>query len=321
MGRKLFLSEPEDRFGEDSYWLHVDSDEGPQVLRLVISAGSLHVTCGKDTELRVSLPEPDDNLVDEAFDRAVEALPERTELYLTHYTEKLSDEWIQRLFIGDNDKVLDELEEDGGYQEGRDSARWNVVEQHVDANDLDVLKQSGDKVHELFRVLDERDDSDPIRDMARNTGKRFVRYRLGEIDLLTMDVLDVRRAAGEIASMLGIEHNGPFQPAIRSILANADTAWGPRGLWLLFYADVEELIDACQDPADKRLVVTKPEVLLFNSATGAGWAEQIDTTVRVPFDRVNLKLDAKDIGNGWSWTEEVSAGGATDAAVSFFPAT
>jgi hypothetical protein len=315
MGRKLILSEPEHKGGDDIYHLLVDTDEGPQVLRFTVSAGMLSVGTGPLTELKLPLPEPDDDVVDAAWDRAVEALPDQVELYNAHYNEKLTPEQIQRLFAGDRDAVRDEVEEDDGYQEALESARWYVVEQYVDEADLDLLKQSGDKVQELFHLIDERDFSDPVGDITRLTGKQFVRYRLGEIELTSMDAEDYNRAASEIVRLLGLDH---MFGAIYTILNNADTAWGPRGLWLLFYADVEELIDACQDPDGKHLVVTNPEVLLFDSVNGGGsWAEQIDITVKVPFYPANLQLDAKGVGNGMSWTEEVSAGGATDATVSF----
>jgi hypothetical protein len=243
-------------------------------------------------------------------------------LYEPHYTEQLQDEWIQRLFAGNDEELADEVTDDDGYREAITTASWNVVEQYVDEADLDLLKQSKhEKVGELFMALDERDESDPIGGMTRNTGSRFVRYRLGDIELTTMNDADVERAAGEIAGLLGVEYDGPYRSAIDSILGNADTAWGPRGLWLLFYADVEELVEACQSDTPQTLSVTKPEVLLLNPVSMGGcWAEQIDGVVSVPFDRSLLQLDAKGIGNGYSWTEEISAGGATDATISFTPA-
>lgn len=322
MGRKLFLSEPENKGGDDTYWLSVDGEDGPGAVKITVSSGMLHIGSGKHTEFRVALPDPEEELVDEAFDRAVEALPDQVTLYQAHYSEVLSDEQIQRLFADNDDlAVADEILDDDSYREALDDACWHVVEEYVDADDLDLLRQAphGGRVHELFHVLEERDDSTPLQDMARNTGKRFVRYPLGEIELTSMDESDYSNAVARITGLLGIDDDGPHMGAIHAILGNADTAWAPRKLWLLFRADVEDLIEACQNPAEKYLVVHKPEVLLLDPVNGGGsWAEQIDTVVTVgPFDRSLLQLDAKAIGNGMSWTEEISGGGATNANVTF----
>lgn len=321
MGRKLILTGPEHKGGDDIYHLTVDDVEGPQALRLTVSAGMLSIGTGRLTELKLPLPEPDGELVDAVFDRAVEALPDRVTLYQAHYSEELSDEHIQRLFAGDEDhSVVDELTDDDGYREATETSRWEVIEEYVNADDVDLLKQANDQIYELHNLIDERDDTDLVRDLARYTGKRFVRYKLGEIELTSMDAEHYDRAASEIAGLLGLDTDSPHMTYIRSILNNADTAWGPRGLWLLFYGDVEELIDACQDPAAKLLSVESPEVVLLDSNTGGGWSEQIHMTVTVPFDRSRLKRDAKGIGNGYSWTEESSGGGAIDATVTFTPA-
>jgi hypothetical protein len=328
MGRKLFLSNPEDRSGEDTYRITVDTEDGPQVIRLVVSAGSLHLTHG-DTSIRVALPEPDDELVEAAYDRCVEALPDTVTLYEVHpYDDGLSAELIQAAFAGDYEKLDEKLLDDDSYREARHDASWEAVGSYCDAADIDLLKQSsgdGQKMTELLWAVEERDDTDLVRALARVTGSVYVRYRLAHDVSTTWASTDDEKnnEALDIAGVLGIEGTDPAVSVIRQVLAEASSGGS---LWLFWRGNVEELIDACMEldstgnPVRQTMTVINPQLLVLGEVDGSGWAETIEADVTVDFDRAKLKVDAKGVGNGYSWSEDI-VGGMTggDAEVSFKP--
>lgn len=323
MGRKLFMSEPEDSQGEDTYWVHVDGEDGPQVIRLKVSAGSLHIAHG-DTKIRVSLPDVSDELAEAAFERCKAALPKSVTLYEPHpYDSGLSPALVQAAFAGDYEK-LDTILDDPGYLDARHDAVWEVIEGHCDEADIDLLKQTpnGEKMDELRWAVEERDDTDLVRALARVTSPVYVRYRLDH-DVATGWASTEDEKADEvtaIAEVLGIDGGDDRVNVIGSVLAEANSGGS---LWLFWRGNVEELIDACMEtddgnPVAQTMTVINPQVLVLGEVDGSGWAETIEATVTVPFDRTKLKVDAKGIGNGYSWSEDIVGGmSGADAAVTF----
>lgn len=311
MPRSLHLNGPSGDDDEPVYMITVDRSTGPQAVRLVVSAGSLHIYAGSE-KLRIDLPEPDESDVEAAFERAVAALPEKVELVYVDRDDQLSDEQIQKAFNGEapyDDADFDEFESDARF-----NGAWSVIEGYVDSDDLDILKQTEDQVDELRFKIEERDESDAFRDLARNTPNKLMRYAIGveaSSDWTATDE-DILADAGNIAGALGIdldEHRETLVNLVRE---------GQGGVvYVYWYGDVADMIEACQrydangGVVPQTITWDKPALLVLNGMEGSGYEVTFPGSVTLPFDRDNLKLDARGIGNGYSWDEvaAVSASG------------
>lgn len=300
MPRSLHLNGPTEG-DEPTYTITCDRTTGPQALRLAISAGSLHIYAGSET-LRIDLPEPDESDVDAAWDRAVEALPVEVELVYVDRGDELSDEQIEKLLKGE--PLYDESHFDEWESEQKFSNAWAIIEERVDTDDLDILKQTTDKVEELRFLIEERDRSDASSDLARNTPAKWFRYYLGDVNDVTFE--DEEEKNDTLASIfdnlgLGDTPETPITDevlrAISSVLANSQGG----GLYLLWNGDIETMIDATYNDAAKTVTWENPMVLVFDRVAGSGYAEDLPATVGpFPFDRSHLHLDEGD-GSYSTW--------------------
>jgi hypothetical protein len=244
-----------------------------------------------------------------ALGREVESeMPAKTELVYVDYRDQLTTEQVAALVRGDWETLDEQVSEwsgpaswDGAVEVVRDLAkeivrRWER-EDGVDYEDLLAEWEQSDEEMSAIDMAQSRDESDPIADLARNTGDVLLR--------LSIDTLDEDAAFGDedeptaerLLDRLGFEHSPANLSAAWEIL---DNAYYP-GCVLMGYAlvavDVEDLYRL---PLDGKVTITGPHVYLGNPFAGSGMASgPFEGTLT--FDRTDLRTDRDAFG--YSWTE------------------
>lgn len=319
MPRPQHLSEPSEDDGELLYTVTVDRPTGPPVYGVIVTnAGDVNLIHWPDGENAVTigtvhLPAEDVSDVDAAYARALEAIPEKVELVFVQYDDGLTDEQIQKQLNGEapwDDADLDEFQSDQSYE-----GAIAVIDEYVDADDIEVLKSDTDpigKFDELRLEVQDRDQSDPFSDLLRRTSDRCFRYYIGVDSSVTWqsDEAEIQENVNAIAEAIGADPVEHFD-TIRAMLVEGQD--GP--VYVYWYGDVEQLVKACNnydgtvatDGHDavkaQTITWTTPYLLVLNGLQGSGMDAAFPGTVTLPFNRENLKLDAKGIGNGYSWDD------------------
>jgi hypothetical protein len=315
--RSLHLSVPSHDDGETLYTVTVDRPSGPSVIGLIVEGDRfkvIHWPDGENAETAIDrlLPERNDGPVEAAYQRALAALPERVELVYVAYDDSLTDKQIQHAFDGKAPF------EDAEYEEWESDLRYAnavvVIEEHVNADDLALLRESAGDIglalfDELRFAVEERDTSTPFEDLARQTGHKWMRYSVGveSSSDWTSDDEQIAADVAAIAEALGID---PVEH--RALLDELVREGGTGVVHVLWYGAVDELIEPCShfgadgQPPERRITWENPHLLILDSLNGAGHMVDFPGTVTLPFKPGRLKLDASGIGNGYSWSDEIA---------------
>lgn len=239
-------------------------------------------------------------------------LPQRIELGYVDQGDQLMDEQIANLFRGD--------EIGGHFDEWEDETRWFSLDGYlndvqygcgIDSDEMDLIRD------DLIAVLYDRDEGNLLGDLLRGTPDKWMRYWIDERNLDTDELIDRVyigvNGVGEILTALGLldtdQHTPELEEQIAGILANAgnDVA-----IYVLWYGEVDDLIEAAAHDYEggpkQTITWENPYLLLFNPFMGSGWADEITCKITVPFDHTNLRLDTRDGGSGYSFTDETCGG-------------
>lgn len=263
----------------------------------------------------VTLPDPDEARLDAAMARALDAIPEQVELVDIAYDDQLTDEQIQSAFKGTPPFEIADLDE--WESDARHAGLWATLESYVDTEDLDLLRADQSRFDELQQAVEERDLSDPFGALARRTPHKWIRYTLDvePVSVWASAEDEITEDMQTIAEELGIEWNQGNRVLLRELVTNAG---GGGRLHILWYGAVDELIDAAQqeDADGKPQTITweNPHLLVLSTAYGSGHMVSYEGTITLPFDRNRLKLDARNVGNGYSWSEDVTGGLYSDVS-------
>lgn len=321
MPRPLHLSEPSEDDGELLYTVTVDRPTGPALIGIIVRDDDYTVVHWPDGETswpvinQVALPAGDVSDVDAAYARALEALPEEVELVYVDHDDRLTDRQIQALFDGGapyDDSEYDEWESDARFH-----GAVATINEYVDEGDiriLDTATEAISKYDELRFAVEERDTSDAFGGLLRQTPNKFMRYRIG-VEWGSgwgESEDDVALAADAVCEALGLQPTklGRAVDVVKSLLSEGQGG----AVYVLWYGDVEPLVSACQNvDADSNLVPqtitwNKPALLILDHINGGGYDMAYPESITLPFKRENLKLDARGVGNGYSWSEEIAGG-------------
>lgn len=244
-----------------------------------------------------------DELAQAAADLVVSRLQETYDLVCVERGDGLTGEQIQNFLAGERD-VLDEEWESEGRWSGMNAVLDNLLER--DARDFldehDALEKVGD-------ALQERDQSDPLSDLMRQTGPQLFRYRLDaevEGDPCSFSDEQLTTTAHALAQAAGIDF-WDNAVALRELAASACPAGG--GVYVLWRGEVKPLYEAVctvrwRDPAPAVTVTwSDPELLVLDQWNGSGHTVRVRGPVRLAFDADRLSLDAARSPHGCSWTD------------------
>jgi hypothetical protein len=105
-------------------------------------------------------------------------LPKKTRLAYVDYNDSLDADQVQKIFDSqhDMDEVSQELDE--FFDDSRYESAESILKETLGEEAYDILDEDDDEKRELIDTLYERDESDPLDDLKRNTRDMLMRYRL-----------------------------------------------------------------------------------------------------------------------------------------------
>jgi hypothetical protein len=221
------------------------------------------------------------------------------ELVYVDYRDQLTDEQVAWLAAKDwesLDASMDEWLDDVRYESAdyhrtevmdETEAEWAEAHGHEIAEAVRSAFRDTDLHDELRYAIEDRDRSNPLRDLAGNTPRVLMRQVLGEARLTSED--DIEDLILADLGVPDIEHN---REAIRNTLPEC-------GEW------VQAMIVCAVDPSDlyntmtaKEVEVIDPYLYLGNPYMGDGYCEeQLHAAIRL--DRDSLTTDKSAFGYGW----------------------
>jgi len=211
------------------------------------------------------------------------------------YDDQLSTEQMDTILEGrwnDAENDVDERLSDGAYEEAVRVATEELataVEEGRFDREWDELDP--DEQDESRYAVEERDDSDAVGDLLRNTGDQLMRTSLGrpaerlsESRWASGHQLDTGgfearlKAVSDLLKEAGVDPSAEgVQEAIEELVDNGPWDWH-EGVQLdvIFYAPLEDAVPAprsdsdCPETAMKVLEFAKPHILLIDKWNGSG---------------------------------------------------
>lgn len=262
-------------------------------------------------------------------------IPEKTDLYYVAYDEQLSKDQMMMMLAGDASAAYDDYDESAGDYR-YDQAREEVADalrtaQLRHETDIAIEDLSSDEADELIQLALENDQSDPIKDLSRNTSPQLMRARLSAPDWQKdlgnawsghsiygtsendeTKALEQSRyqAIENVLKASGIDTADPEnQEAIRDLVSEGPYDWHESvDLDIIFAADIENA--SASHEGETALEFTNPHVVLIDRNNGSGYDAQFKGAAKktIPAaENINSKtdrvfLDKGDIG-GYGWDE------------------
>jgi hypothetical protein len=244
-----------------------------------------------------------------ALGREVESeIPATTHLVYVDYRDELTTEQVAALVRGDTDALNESVWDwsgssswDGACDLVDELARETVKRWERETGDeLDWLLDEWPSSDERMSAIDmaqSRDVSDPIADLARNTGDVLLRIPIETLDE-DADFGSIESPLAEdLLDRLAFARTPGNLSAAWEIL---DNAYYP-GCVLMGYALVAvDVQDVYRLPLDGKVTITGPHVYLGNPFAGSGMASG-PFEGSLTFDRTDLRTDRDAFG--YSWTE------------------
>ena len=224
------------------------------------------------------------------YDAKVAELNDMYFLVDIDYRDELSDEDCQNLLDGKPEEVEERLEEyisDSRYRGAKFGIELITTEE-----ERDLLDEHG-LLDELRFEVQDRDVSDPIGDMLRNTPGKLLTVDLDHDvpDYTMCGDEEFDQILADIAEAAGIEL-GANRDALAELVGNA--SYGGR-LKVIWYGGVDEALGAT------RAAWTDPMLLIHGSWNGSGMDARVKGTVTRDLKPGDVRLDV--LSPGYSWTK------------------
>jgi hypothetical protein len=253
-------------------------------------------------------------------DEIIKRLDKSYQLVYVDYRDELTDEQVAMIARGDYESLWESsIDWESGSRS--DGARYHINElvddvirdwEREDDADYSELKDGFDlsaEWDEVNEAIQDRDDSDPYREMAAHTSDVLMRVN---VDYQMVDP-EASPHPEDNAYPMGEEDPSPERlltdvglpvternvKVANSILANSNPYYSGATCSWIFAADVEWLYMLSSDP-EAIIEITNPYLWLGNPWQGDGWVneEPFEGTVRVK--RGNLRTDKDNWGYGWN---------------------
>lgn len=226
------------------------------------------------------------------YDTADEAL-EPVHLVFVDYDDRLMDEQVEALMDGDLNSVYDTVDEafweqraHHALEEMEDAARAAIrtlITDDEDEEDAWWEFRDSPLSDELRLAIEYHDESNPVKDLARNTPDPLVQWVPEHA--IELDVDDEEESAAEVSralSEVGLPCSQHNVEAMYSAMANC---FGPTEVRVLFTVDLSELLD----PSVTEVRLKDPILLLLNPYEGSGMdTENMRGKITVPRDEIRL---------------------------------
>lgn len=226
--------------------------------------------------------------------RAIDALPEKTDLVYVDYRDQLTEEQVRALLARDNEALWESL--DTFESDSRHNGVMYLLGEALDDEDEREALRDDDEAWESFQQeCWDRDQSDFLGDLIRNTPDPMVKYDLDhEVTpgSWAMDEDEITEEMRGIAKAAGIDF-ATNHAALRTLVVEASYGGS---LHVLHRSDLADLRDA------KRAVFTDPYLLVHDTMNGSGDMEPIKGEVTVEIGEDTLRLDAGRM----SWSDDIA---------------
>lgn len=243
------------------------------------------------------------------------------ELSYVAYDDHLRDEQIDAYLAHDWETIHESIEE------WESDQRWDntraIIDELLQGIDSEFFANfddlDPDDADEMRYAVEDKDTSDPIRDLVRNTPNQLFRAtiaRPGRNWYIFHDGEYAKAQAWVAGQLYGA--GVPLLPAARI----ADNVLRECGDWIhdghtldvIWYGDIETLAKA---EAGDRLEFTDPHIVLLDRMNGSGYDTRLDFDITVTLDEERMPhLDRTGWGYGWDAVAGVYAPAyATDVRV------
>jgi hypothetical protein len=221
------------------------------------------------------------------------------ELVHVDYRDGLTDEQVDALAGKDWEALDESLEEwlDETRYEGADYHRKEVMEQTerewTEVHGYEIAEavreafESTDFYDELRFAIEDRDTSNPIRDLAGSTGMVLMRHLFGDIDH--------DAGLGEVLDILGLENTEANIKAVQDTLAEVVHPGFCANVQVVYAVSPSDLYDTMNDDF---VEIVNPFLYIGNPYMGDGYCEhQLEGVLRLKRDE--LTTDKGAFGYGW----------------------
>lgn len=253
------------------------------------------------------------------LEEVIKQLPEKVTLTYVDYRDELNSEDCAKILGGQLDDVALDIDENNDRSYGYDSVLEDII---PDAEEREAFKDSDD-YPDFMCACDERDDSNVIRELAKNSGNKMVRFRINLPDgnqfyqdgwVHTWEEKQIIQTAKDMAKALRVQYKKNADKLVE-IVENA--SYGGY-LYVLAYVDFEDLMDAVdhclqKDSHKVRITFTNPNVLILDRLNGSGHENEIEGKVTIEFSKKDLdtnsgamQLDEKGAKTGYSWSDDIA---------------
>lgn len=255
-------------------------------------------------------------------------------LRFVNYDDRLTREQMSMILSGqwnDAENDVDENFSDNAYEEATTTARTEInqaVEDGLFDREWDELDP--DEQDEARRAVEERDDSDPVKDLLRNTPDQLLRTSLGQP---AGRLSEPRWASGHqlddggfearhtaVCGLLqesGMDTGTPeVQEAVNELISEGPWDWHEGvQLDLIWYGGIEDAVptprlESPEAEGQKVLEFAKPHILLIDKWNGSGHDVVVPAAMKRTLIRVGREeseapqtgrayLDADAGGYGW----------------------
>lgn len=244
-------------------------------------------------------------------DAAIQKVADRKfgyDLYFIEHDERLTNEQVESLVHGKTDDLymdVTEARSEGAYinaiEEVKDLAKEVIADlarddEDVDEDDVWWEFEYSPQFDEVRFAVEDRDESDPVRDLAGHTPDPLVQYVPDMHIEITLEYVDGGYDTDEVHAALK-DIGLPVTPHnVQALRDGLNECHDYASIRAIFTVDLAELLDA----SIKWLRVKAPRLLCVNNFDGSGMdTEPMEGTIMVPRDQIRLD---STLGYG-SWDE------------------
>ena len=219
-----------------------------------------------------------------AFQRLVDSLDDEYELIYVDRDDKLTDDQVDMLVDGDWEVLWESTWE---WESEARWCGWEYVVAELDQDDLEQL--TDDELDELRYIVEDRDVSNPARQLAGQTGMVILRMPIpgmGEEDCEGRTPRDILAAAG-------LPETPENVALVQVAMDNACTDF-PMA-YIVASVDVGDVYDlGAREDAQVR--ITNPYIYVGNAYAGSGFVTEDPLEGDVTFRRDELRTDRRAFG-------------------------
>lgn len=218
----------------------------------------------------------------------------RKELVYIDYRDQLDDEQVSALACQDWEKLdasLDEWLDETRWMGAREAIAELLKDADLDEEEVERFRDS-DWYDELRFVIEERDTSEPLKELASHSSPVLMRVTvIDEDDSLSFQEVHAR----DVLERIGLPCSDTNIETMYGIIDNASPEFTVcMGFWL-FEVHPRDIYD--WKPETTKLRVTNPGFWLGSPFSGSGYADQLEGSIYI--ERADLRTDKQAWGYGW----------------------